>query len=326
MNRRNVLGLPLAFATAGLPLPVRAQAAFPDRPMRMLIGFAAGGPTDIVGRRFADRLGAVLGQPVVVENRSGASGAIASVEAARARPDGYTLMLATSSSHAIYASLAVRPGFDPVTDYAPLALIGVVPMVIGAHPTFAADLPEVLGRIRAASGGIAIATSGNGGIAHFAAELLLRQAGGLRANLVHYRGGGPAVQDAIAGHVPAVVETFATTLEHHRAGRLRILAAFTEQRSAAAPEVPTAIEQGVPGMLANTYNALLAPAGTPAPVVARLAEASAEAAAEPEFQAFLRSVSVEPVPGSTPARTADFIRSERAKWEPIIRATGLRIE
>ena len=327
MNRRTMLALPLALgAAAGWPGPGRAQGVYPDRPIRLLIGFAAGGPTDIVGRRFADRLGAVLGQPVVVENRSGASGSIAAVEAARARPDGYTLMLATSSSHAIYVSLAVRPGFDPVADYAAVALIGVVPMVIGAHPAFAATLPEALAKIRAAPGEIALATSGNGGIAHFAAELLLHQAGGLRANLVHYRGGGPAVQDAIAGHVPLVVETFATTLEHHRAGRLRILAAFSGQRSAAAPEVPTAIEQGVPGMLANTYNVLLAPAGTPAPVIARLAEASAKVASEPEFQAFLRSVSVEPVLDSTPARTAEFIRSERAKWEPIIRATGLRIE
>ncbi len=327
MNRRNMLGLPLAIGAAvGLPAPGRAQGVYPDRPIRMLIGFAAGGPTDIVGRRFADRLGAVLGQPVVVENRSGASGSIASVEVARARPDGYTLMLATSSSHAIYASLAVRPGFDPVADYAAVALIGVVPMVIAAHPAFAANLPEALDKIRASRGETALATSGNGGIAHFAAELLLHQAGGLRANLVHYRGGGPAVQDAIAGHVPLVVETFATTLEHHRAGRLRILAAFAGQRSAAAPDVPTAIEQGVPDMLANTYNALLAPAGTPAPVIAKLAEATAKVAAEPEFQAFLRSVSVEPVLDSTPARTAEFIRSERAKWEPIIRATGLRIE
>lgn len=329
MIRRSLLITATLGAAAARPWSAAfAQASFPDRPIRLVIGFSAGGPTDIVARRLADRMGSVLGQPVVVENRSGASGTIASAEVARARPDGYTLMLATSSSHAIAATLMRRPTFDPIADFAPIALIGEVPMVMAVNPTFEAQsLPDLLALLRRAPrGSINYASSGAGGIAHFTAELLMRQAGGVLMTQVPYRGAGPALQDLLAGHVPIYIDTFATTLSHYHEGRLRIIANFSRNRSSAAPDVPTAIELGVPDMVANTFNVLLAPTGTPQAIIETLQAAVRRVVAEPDFQAFLRSVSVEPVLDSTPASTTAYMQHELDKWRPIIQATGMTME
>lgn len=330
MNRRILLSaIGLSAGTAALaPRMAPAQARYPDRPIRLLIGFSAGGPTDIVARRLAERLGARLGQPMIVENRAGAAATIASAEVARARPDGYTLMLATSSSHAIAATLMVRPTFDPIADFAPIALIGEVPMVLSAHPGFAAQsLPELLALLRRAPpGSVNYASSGTGGISHFTMELLMRQAGGVVMTQVPYRGAGPALQDVLAGHVPLLIDTFATALPHHREGRLKILANFSRRRSSATPDVPTGIEGGVPDMVANTYNALLAPAGTPPAVIETLHQAVLEVARDTDFQGFLRSLSIEPVPDTTPQSTLAYMRSELEKWRPVIRATGMTME
>ncbi|WP_051213413.1 Bug family tripartite tricarboxylate transporter substrate binding protein [Rubritepida flocculans] len=330
MDRRTLLAT-FGAVPGGTLIPAwtaQAQGAFPDRPIRIVVGFSAGGPTDIVARRLAGRLGGVLGQPVIVENKPGASGTIASAGVARAHPDGYTLLLATSSSHAIAATLMRRPTFDPIGDFAPIALIGEVPMVMAVHPAFEAQsLPDLLELLRRAPrGSVTYASSGVGGIAHFTAELFMRQAGGVLMTQVPYRGAGPALQDLLAGHVPIYIDTFATTLNHHREGRLRIIANFSRTRSPAAPDVPTAIELGIPDMVANTYNALLAPAGTPQAIIETLQRAVRRVAAEPEFQDFLRSVSVEPVANSTPASTAAYMRGELDKWRPIIQATGMTME
>ena len=325
MNRRSLLA---GVGVAIIPGIARAQARYPDRPIRLVIGFAAGGPTDIVARRLAERLGAQLGQPVIVENRGGAAATIASAEVARARPDGHTLMLATSSSHAIAATLMVRPTFDPIADFAPIGLIGEVPMVLSANPGFAAQsLPELLALLRRVPpGSITYASSGTGGISHFAMELLMRQAGGVVMTQVPYRGAGPALQDVLAGHIPLFIDTFSTALPHHRDGRLKIIANFSRVRSPAVPDVPTGIEGGVPDMVANTYNALLAPAGTAIAVIERLHQAVLEVARDTDFQGFLRSLSIEPVPDTSPASTLAYMRSELEKWRPVIRAAGMTME
>jgi tripartite-type tricarboxylate transporter receptor subunit TctC len=324
MNRRDFLLL----GSLWVPGVSWAQESYPDRPIRIVLGFSAGGPTDLVARRLAERLTGILRQPVVVENKSGASGTIAAAEVARARPDGYTLMVATSSSHAIAASLMKTPTFDPVEDYTPITLIGEVPMVMAVHPGFRAQsLADLIALLRSEpSGSISYASSGAGGIAHFTAELLMRQIGGVTMTQIPYRGAGPALQDLLAGHVPIYIDTFATTLEHHRAGRLRIIANFSRQRSPAAPEVPTAIEVGVPDMIANTYNALLAPASIPPGVMQTLFNATQAVMADPVFQSFLTSVSVQPVPGISSQETREYMRAELLKWRPIIRATGMTME
>ncbi len=323
-TRRALLLLGLLGGAPG----ARAQEAYPDRAVRILLGFAAGGPTDIVARRLAERLTGILGQPVVVENRAGASGTIASAEVARARADGYTLMVATSSSHAIAATLMRHPTFDPIDGYAAVTMLGEVPMVMAVHPGFRAQsLAELVALLkREPAGSISYASSGVGGIAHFTAELLMRQAGGVTMTQIPYRGAGPALQDLLAGHVPLYIDTFATTLDHHRAGRLRIIANFSRQRSPAAPDVPTAIEQGVPDMVANTYNVLLAPAGTPPRVIEVLYRATQQVMNDAGFQAFLAGVSVQAVPGVSPEQTRAYMRAELEKWRPVIRATGMTME
>jgi len=325
MRRRGLMANVLALA--GAASGARAQERFPDRPLRLVVGFAPGGPTDIVGRRFAEKLGAVLGQPVVVENRSGASGSVGAIEVARSRPDGYTLLLTTPSAHATFPQIAVRPGYDALGDFSPIGLVTIAPVVFAAHPSFPArSLPEMMDLVRARPGAFSFGSGGAGTITHFGMELFMRQAGGLQLVHVPYRGAGPAVQDCVAGHIPLVVDTFAPMIEHHRAGRLRILAVLAEQRSTVAPDVPAPAEHGVPGAVANTYNALLGPAGMMEATVAALSLATRQATENDEFRAFLRAISAEPVSGMTPERTATYIRSEYAKWTPIIQASGLRIE
>ena len=325
-GRRGVLGL-AALAAGAVPFGGARAAGFPERPVRVLVGYAAGGPTDLYARRLAEGLGAALGLPVVVENRPGASGTVAGADVARARPDGYTLLVTASSAHAVYPQLVARPPYDPVADFAGIGVITVSPTVIAVHPSVPADsLAALLGMVRAAPGRYAYGTGGAGSVMQLGMELLLREAGGLRMEHIPYRGAGPAVQDCIAGHVPVVVDTFAPMLAHHRDGRLRILCVMSERRSAMAPEVPTAIEAGVPGAVANTYAAFLAPAGTPADVLARLNGAMRAVTQTDEFRAFLRGLSAEPVPDPAPAATMEFIRAEYDKWTPVIRALGLRIE
>jgi tripartite-type tricarboxylate transporter receptor subunit TctC len=314
-------------ATAFLPRRAEAQDRYPDRPLRLLIGFAPGGPTDIVARRFAERLAGELGQPVIVENRTGASGSIAAIETMRARPDGYTLLLTTPSAHAIHPLLAARREYDPVTDFTPIGMVATAPSVFAVHPAFPArTLRELVDVLRANPGRYTVGTGGNATITYFGMALFLRLAGDLQVTPVAYRGAGPAVQDCIAGHVDMVVDTFAPMIEQHRAGRLRIMAVLAERRSAIAPDVSTAVEIGIADAVANTYNALLAPPGTPVTVVEALNRATIRITALPEFRAFLGSLAAEPAEPLTPAETQAHIRRELERWTPIARASGMVIE
>lgn len=204
MRRRHML-LSIA-ASASVAAPAVAQRGYPDRPIRIVVAFAAGGPTDIMARRLAERLTQRLGQAVVVENRTGNAGGIGAAEVARARPDGYTLLVAVSSSHAILPTLMARPTFDPVADFAGIALLGVVPMAIAVHPGFPArNFQELLAVIRQSSGRYTYGSSGVGGISHFTAELLMQEAPGVVLTQVPYRGASAALQDLIAGQIPSTL-------------------------------------------------------------------------------------------------------------------------
>ena len=327
MQRRDILlGLAAAGGTLAGPAAM-AQERFPDRPIRVVVAFTAGGPTDVMARRLAERLSAQLGQPVVVDNKTGAAGTIGAAEVARARPDGYTLIVAVSSSHAIAATLMRRPTFDPVKDYAGVAVLGTVPMALAVHPAFPAnDLQEFLRVVRAAPAGqYSFGTSGAGGIAHFSGELFMREAS-VTLTPVHYRGASAALQDLLGNNIPIVMDTMASIAEPYRNGQVRILATFAEARSPHLPDLPTAAEQGMPNMVSNTYNAVLAPAGTPAPVIATLNGAVRTALADPAMMAFLASNLVDPFPDPTPERTMAFVRSELEKWRPVIQATGMLME
>jgi len=325
MQRRHTLKIfaagPLAMATSAW-----AQAPYPQRPVRLVVGFSAGGSTDVAARKLAQRLSSSLGQQVVVENKLGAAGSIASAEVARSAADGYTLQMATSGTHTINPTTMAKIGYDPVADFIPIGLICTQPLAICVNPSVPArSLPELFKLIKDSPGKYAYASSGNGGIAHVAAELLRDQAG---LNMVHipYKGGAPATQDVIAGHVPILFDTFSADLPHHRAGRLRILAVTGETRSRAAPELATVKEHGLPNYVAVTGTWLVAPARTPAAVIDRLSTAVQSAMADISFVKELEDLGNDVVTNTTPALALTFMRAEIARWSPIIKKAGIQAE
>jgi tripartite-type tricarboxylate transporter receptor subunit TctC len=327
MQRRDVLGL-LAGSAASLAVPgiARADAKYPEKPVRLVIPFPPAGPTDIIGRMVAEKLTPILGQQVVADNKAGAAGSIGSAEVAKAKPDGYTLLFATSSTHATNPTTFVKLPYDPVKDFAPVGLVCVNPLVLVTHPSMPDTLPGLIELMKKNPGKYSYGSSGTGGITHFAGEMLKADAGGLDVVHVPYRGSNPALQDTLAGNVAWMFETFSTTLQHHRAGKLRILGFAYNKRAAIASDIPTIIEAGLPGYEAYTFNIIMAPAGTPQPVIDRLHAAYDKIMADPALIKGLEDIAAVPTPGSTPAKAAKFVTDEIAKWAPVIKATGTRIE
>jgi len=302
---------------------VHAQAKYPERPIRVVIPFAPGGNTDIMGRRFAAKLTPLVGQNVIIDNRGGAGGNIGAAEVARAKPDGYTLLIGTSSTHALNPLTMENMPYDPIRDFSPVAVLGVSHMVIAVHPTIAKSLPELVKRIRAAPGKYAYGSAGMRTNIHLTGELFVKQTGGIDLVHVPYKGGGQAVQETIAGQVPVVMTAISSATPYHQSGKLRILAVFAEKRSKALPEVPTAIEQGVPGMLSSSLNVLFSPAHTPRAVIDQLHQASMNVVRDASFQKDLDSFGMDAVADGTPEKAAQLIRDEIAKWAPIVKATGM---
>jgi tripartite-type tricarboxylate transporter receptor subunit TctC len=317
--------LPLLALMPGL---ARAQGAFPDRPIRFIVPFAAGGNSDVTARLFGARIAARLGQPVVVENRSGATGAIGTEAVIRARPDGYTLLIGSPGSIVNGPLLMANPRYNTMTDLVPVALLGQVPMMIIVRPQIPVrNLAELVAYSRARPEGVSIGTSGVGGANHLPLELFKAATG---ANILHvpFRGGGSTLSDFLAGNVDGLLIELPTVLEIHREGRGRILGVSAARRSPQVPEIPTFIEQGIEGFLASSFVGLFAPASTPAPVLETLQTALAEAAADPEVAARLLSFGADvPMPAelTTPGFRAllegEFIKARRA-----ISIAGLRPE
>jgi tripartite-type tricarboxylate transporter receptor subunit TctC len=327
MRRRDVLGLLAGTAsTLAAPAVGRAQGKYPEKPVRLVIPFPPAGPTDIIGRMVAEKLTPILGQQVVVDNKAGAAGSIGSAEVAKARPDGYTLLFATSSTHATNPTTFVKLPYDPVKDYAPVAMICVNPLVLVTHPSMPDNLPGLIELMKKNPGKYSYGSSGTGGITHFAGELLKSMGGGLNVEHVPYRGSNPALQDTLAGNVAWMFETFSTTLQHHRTGKTRILGFAYSKRAAIAPDIPTIIEAGLPGFEAYTFNIIMAPAGTPQPVIDTLHAAYAKIITDPALIKGLEDIAAVPVTDSTPASAGKFVTDEIAKWAPIIKATGTKIE
>jgi tripartite-type tricarboxylate transporter receptor subunit TctC len=306
---------------AGLALPVaaRAQTAYPSRPVRMIVPFAAGGSADVVARITALGMQEALGQPVVVENRGGSGGVIGSEAALAAAPDGYTFVFHTLSSAVLNAGLYRNLSFDVRRAFAPLALVGTLPNVIMVHPRVPArTLPELIALMKSRPGRVTYASSGAGTITHLSAQLLATMAGA-EATHVPYRGSGPAFADLLAGTVDMMVDSMASVLSAVRGGQVRALAVTTLARSAALPEVPTAQEAGLPGYETYNWHGVFAHAATPAPIMARL-EAAGIAAVR-SGAARLTAAGVEPS-GDGAAAFAGFWDKQLALWIPIIRASG----
>ena len=303
---------------------VQAQETYPDHPIRLVVPFPPGGQTDTVSRQLGSKLGPVLGQQIVVDNRAGAAGAIGSGEVARAKPDGYTLLIATTSTHALNPTAMPNIPYDAVKDFEPITVLGTGPIALSVHPVVPArTLQELVTDARARPGYYSYGSSGIGSINHLAGELLKSRAGDLKILHVPYKGAGPAMQDLMGGQITIVFSTLSAALPLHRQGRVRTLAVLKEQRSVGAPDIPTTAEAGVPGVVAYTYNIILAPDGTPKNVVDTLSGAIRKVMSERAFIDTLVKLGVDPISDSGPDKAAAMIRTELDKWSPLIQALGL---
>lgn len=318
MRRRVLLGVAVAS-------PALAQGQGPG--MRMVVPFPPGGATDVFARRLAGRMAAVLGQAVVVENRGGAAGAIGTLEAVRARPDGQTILFATASTLGLYPLMAERPVFDPLRDLAPVSLVGAATVAFAVRPEVATDLQGLIAAARARPGALKYGSPGSGSYLHLSMELLKREAGGVDMLHVPYRGSAPAMTDLLGGHLDAISDTVATAIENHRAGRIRILAVATRARSPLLPEIPTVAEAlNLPGFEAAVWMAVMLPLGVAEPVRERLSHAIGAALAEPATRAELEQAGFVLDPRGNPDEVRSFMAAEQEKWRPLVRATGVRLE
>ncbi len=311
---------------AGLVVgPVFAQLPYPSRPITMMVGFAPGGGTDIVARIVAKKLASRVGQNVVVENRAGAGGNIATEALAKAPADGYTLLLAAVGSLSVSPHLDPKLPYDPQRDIAPITLAVVFANVLAVHPSIpATTVAEYVKLANERPGGMPYATSGIGGAGHLAGELLKLVSG---ANLVHvpYKGGGPAMADLVAGHVPSMFGTAPTSVPQVKAGKIRAIATTSLQRSAFFPDVPTIAESGYPGYDATNWYAYVAPARTPREILLKLNRELVDVLNAPDVKDQLLTNGVEPRP-STPEELARLIQSELATWGKVVRAAHIKPE
>lgn len=302
-----------------------AAAAYPTRPVRILVPFAAGGTTDIVARALAERLAAALGQPFVVENRGGAGGTVAGEAFARAEPDGHTLLVATASLIAINKALYQRLPFDPDADFLPIAMLAQQPNVLVVNPRVlpVATLPELIARAKAQPGRINFASAGTGTQLHLTGEMLCAEAG---IDIVHvpYRGAGPAVSDLIAGQVQMMFDGLGSSLPHIRAGTLRAVAVASAEPSPALPGVQT-VASVLPGFLSINWAGLFGLRGTPEPVLATLEAETAKALATPEVRRLFAERAFDPMPIPR-AELPAFVAAEGVRWRAAVRRSGARAE
>jgi tripartite-type tricarboxylate transporter receptor subunit TctC len=297
------------------------SAPWPARPIRLIVPFPPGSSTDAAARLIAPKLGDTLGQQVVIDTRAGARGNIGVELGARAAADGYTLTLGTASTHAVAASVNTKPGYDPEKDFAPLSLITFSPYVLAAHPAVAAtSLHELIALAKTRPGELSYASAGNASLAHLAGEWFSAKTG-VRLNHVPYKSSALAAIDLLSGRINLQFGSIAPTLPHIRSGKLRALATTGVHRVSVLPEVPTVIESGVRGYEVTLWFGLLAPAATPATIVARLNRGINAILAPADMRQALIAQGLEPA-GSTPAAFARRIREEIARWREVVKTTG----
>ena len=323
MRRRTLLGLagalPFVPATAAL-----AQApGWPTQSIRIVVPFAAGGPTDIPARLLAEELGKAFPQRPVVDNRTGA-GVVVGTDAVAKATDGHTVLY-TTISHAVLRPLFPKLPFDPVADLQPVALVGVIPMLLMANKDLpVSNLQDLIRLYRGSPGKYDYGSSGNGTALHLAAELFLRQAGGLKVSHVPYRGSAAAMPDLLNGTTTMMLDVANNTLPYVQRGEVKGLAVSSERRLPQLPDVPTFKEAGMPDYEAYTWHMALVPAGTPEPVVRRLNAAINKVLADEAVQKRLEDLAMQVRDDSTPESAARWLQAEMAKWEPIIREAGIK--
>jgi tripartite-type tricarboxylate transporter receptor subunit TctC len=323
MLRRTVLvGLTVILSASATGIAV-GQESYPTRPITLVVPYAPGGATDIIGRVIAEELSNSIGQRVVVENRAGAAGSVGAAGVARAAPDGYTLLMGALTSHSINMSLQAKPGFDLQKNFAPVTLAGTVGLALVVHPSVQANsVQDLIALAKAQPGELSYASSGAGSPQHLAGEMFNARAG---TNLSHvaYRGSGPAMTDMIGGHVQVMFDTIPSVLPHVQGGALRALAVTTREPSEFMPGVPTVISQGLSDFEVGSWFGVLAPAGTPEPILGRLNQEIVQALRSPKAVEAMRIQGVTPKPG-TPDEAKSLIESEMRKWADLIKAIGLK--
>jgi tripartite-type tricarboxylate transporter receptor subunit TctC len=330
MSKRKYMIIRRALLSAGVAMLVFAGTPavaqnFPTKPVTLVLGFAPGGPSDVMARIFSRKMEEVLKQPVVIDNRPGAGGSVSGSFVARAAPDGYTILLGTGSLLAINVSLYKNLGYDPLKDFAPISMLGSQTNVLYVHPSVQAKtLADLVALTKAQPGKYNFASGGIGTPAHLAGELLKIQA---KADITHvpFKGTGPALQNIIAGHVQMAFNPPPPLMPHIKSGAIRAVAVSTLKRSSALPDVPTIDESGYPGFEATTWHGIVAPAGTPRPVIDILHKAFTTALNDPDVKRQLTNLGVD-VETSTPEAFGAYIKSEIPKWAEIIKASGAKVE
>ena len=313
------IGAALALTTLGA-----AAEAWPTKPVKMVVTYPPGGTVDAVARVIAPKLSARLGQPVVIDNRAGAGGAIGGDLVAKSAPDGYTVML-DASNHSQNPALRSKMPFDTLRDLAPVSLLVRVPNVLVANPAAPIkDVKDLIAQAKAKPEQINYASSGNGSAQHLAAELFGVVAG-VRMTHVAYKGGGPALTDVMAGQVPVFFASLASSLPYIQGGKLRALAVTGKARSPVLPQIPTVAESGLAGYEVYEWNGVFVPAGTPAPVVDRLSKELSAVMRDPDVRARLEGMGAEVI-GSTPAELESFRRAEIAKWTQVAKTNKIALD
>jgi tripartite-type tricarboxylate transporter receptor subunit TctC len=323
-RRQAMIGLGGGLIGAAAPR-VRAQAAYPGRTIKMIVPYPAGGTTDLLGRLVADQIKRGLNAIVVVENKPGAATTLGAEQVARSEPDGYTIMIATSTTLAINKTLYKKLPYDPVKDFAPISLLAAVPFCLIINPGIPArTLTEFIAYAKA-NPGLAYGSAGNGSPQHLGAEML-RSAAGIEIRHVPYRGSVPAMLDVMAGHIPFMVVDLQPALQQIKEDKVRVLGVTTPKRVAVAPDIPTIAEGGLPGYELVAWQGIVAPAGTPRSIVDALAAQIAKLLADPETKSKFTTLAIETLPGSTPDSFAAFIKSEVDRWADIVKKSGAELE
>ncbi len=327
MNRRELVGNGLASLAALSPLAASAQGRYPDRPIKLIVPFAPGGATDVVGRLWGEKMKALLGT-VVIENKASGGGAPGTTEVARAQPDGYTLLFGNTSTQVLLPVLMPKPPYDPVKDFTSIYILCVAPTVIVVHESVPArSLRELIAYAKANPGKLSYGSAGAGTLTNLAGELFKQLIGAPDIVHIPYKDSAPGVADLAAGHIPMMTPNIGgPLLDFHRAGKLRILAVAHDTRLSVAPDIPTATEAGLPGMVASNFNGLFAPAGAPKPVIDLLAEGTRKVMADAEFKKILATSGFEPTAESGPEQAQRLVNDELARWTPIMKATNFKLE
>jgi tripartite-type tricarboxylate transporter receptor subunit TctC len=326
MNRRDFLQYGMA-SLAATAISNPAFAAFPERPIRLIIPFSPGGATDVVGRLWGERMKAKFGT-VIPENKGGGGGVIGATEVARSTPNGETLLFGNSSTQVIIPAIADKPPYDPVKDFQAVYIMAISPTSIVVHESVPArTLKELIDYARANPTKLSYGSAGAGTMTNLSGELFKELIGVKDITHIPYKGAAPGITDLASGHIPMMTPNVGgPLLQFHAQGKVRILAIAANKRLASAPDIPTAIEAGLPGMVAANFNGLFAPAGVPKDIIKALADETRTAMADPQLQDLMIKSGFEPVLDSGPEAGQKEVESEYARWTPIIKKLGFKVE